>query len=121
MSVKVLVESPFRGITREEQETNVDFCRRVCRSMVYEGLNPYASHLFFPQFLDDRNPVERDLGIMLGLEWGDVSPTVYFCLRPEEEMSEGMLFGLDRHQMTGKVCFLRRYSQDGTLLSEEGL
>lgn len=113
----VLVESPFRG----DEERNVQFCRNVCRAMVLEGKNPYASHLFFPQFLDDEIPAERDLGITLGLEWGDRAIDVYFCLRPNEGMSNGMQYALDRHQMTGKICRLRRYTQEGQLISEEAL
>lgn len=115
--MRVLVESPFRG----DEERNVQFCRNVCRALVFEGHNPYASHLFFPQFLDDGIKEERDAGILLGLDWGDQASHVYFCLRPEEQMSEGMLYALDRHQMTGKICFLRHYTQEGQFLNEEAL
>ena len=37
-----------------------------CAFAVKSGYIPYASHLFFPQFLSDDNPKERELGIFMG-------------------------------------------------------
>ena len=54
--------SPYAGNVKE----NVKNARRYCRLAVVEGYIPIAPHLLFPQFLNDRNPVERELGMHFG-------------------------------------------------------
>ena len=41
--------------------------RRYSRFAVENGAIPVAPHLLFPQFLDDRKPAERAVGIFAGL------------------------------------------------------
>jgi hypothetical protein len=110
-----IVESPFKG----DRERNVEFAKNVCRALVWEGWNPYASHLFFPQFLDDDDEAERQTGISFGLEWGAKARVVFCCLREGEDMSLGMEYALSLHRMQGKITMLRRYTQEGKLLTEE--
>ena len=59
---KVYICSPFSGDTK----LNIRNARRYCAFAVKSGYIPYASHLFFPQFLSDDNPKERELGIFMG-------------------------------------------------------
>ena len=40
--------------------------RRYSRFAVDKGYIPIAPHLLFPQFLDDTNPPERELGLFFG-------------------------------------------------------
>ena len=40
--------------------------RRYSRYAVDKGYIPIAPHLLFPQFLDDHNPEERELGLFFG-------------------------------------------------------
>ena len=40
--------------------------RRYSRFAVDKGYIPIAPHLLFPQFLDDNNPAERELGLFFG-------------------------------------------------------
>lgn len=35
------------------------------------GYSPMAPHLYFPQFLNDGDPEERETGIEMGLKWLD--------------------------------------------------
>jgi len=58
----VYICSPFS----EDVEGNVANARRYCRFAVDKGYIPIAPHLLFPQFLDDNNPTERDLGLFFG-------------------------------------------------------
>ena len=60
---KVYICSPFAGNT----ERNIEKARRYCRFAVRQGCVPYASHLFFPQFLSDDDPAQRALGLRMGL------------------------------------------------------
>ena len=47
-------------------EGNVNNARRYSRFAVDKGYIPIAPHLLFPQFLDDDNPEERELGLFFG-------------------------------------------------------
>lgn len=58
----VYICSPLSGNMR----ANIDKARKYCRFAVSKGFIPLASHLLFPQFLNDENPVEREMGIHFG-------------------------------------------------------
>lgn len=58
----VYICSPFSG----DVEGNVAAARRYSRFAVDKGYIPIAPHLLFPQFLDDENPDERELGLFFG-------------------------------------------------------
>mgnify|MGYP001025902646 FL=1 len=58
----VYICSPFSG----DVEGNVANARRYSRFAVDKGYIPIAPHLLFPQFLDDNNPAERELGLFFG-------------------------------------------------------
>lgn len=58
----VYICSPYVG----DIENNSAAARRYCRFAVEAGCIPIAPHLFFTQFLDDRNPKERELGLFFG-------------------------------------------------------
>jgi hypothetical protein len=62
-SPRVYICSPFAGDT----EINVKNALRYCRFAIDKGKMPIAPHCYFPQFLDDDNPNERELGISFGL------------------------------------------------------
>lgn len=60
---KVYVCSPFAG----DIKTNIMNARRYCAFAVKKGYIPFASHLFYPQFLSDEIKTERELGLFMGL------------------------------------------------------
>lgn len=41
--------------------------RRYCRFAIRENTIPVASHLLYPQMLDENDPEERQLGLLFGL------------------------------------------------------
>lgn len=53
---------PFAG----DIEKNVAAARMYSRFAVEQGYIPIAPHLLFPQFLDDSDPKERELGLFFG-------------------------------------------------------
>ena len=58
----VYICSPYAG----DIKNNTAAARRYSRFAVEAGYIPIAPHLLFPQFLDDNNPKERELGLFFG-------------------------------------------------------
>ena len=58
----VYICSPCAG----DIEKNVVATRTYSRFAVEQGYIPIAPHLLFPQFLDDSDPKERELGLFFG-------------------------------------------------------
>ena len=58
----VYICSPFAG----EVEKNIEAARNYSRFAVDKGYIPIAPHLLFPQFLNDADPRERQLGLFFG-------------------------------------------------------
>jgi len=59
----VYVASPFAG----ETEYNISKARGYCRFAVSKGCIPLAPHLLYPQFMDDGDKEERELGLFFAL------------------------------------------------------
>lgn len=128
MARKVLIETCFRpdptkypvGTTRHEMhlQYNRMLAKNVCLWAVRQGYNPYASHLFFPQFLSDEDPTERALGIQLGLEWGLVAQESWFVVREREMLSRGQLIGLKYATESHRMIRYFRTGDNGQTLKE---
>ena len=58
----VYICSPFAG----DLEKNVVAARTYSRFAVEQGYIPIAPRVLFPQFLDDSDPKERELGLFFG-------------------------------------------------------
>lgn len=80
----VIVESPYAG----DIETNLAYARKACAHCILQGEIPYASHLFFTQFLDDKEPTERETGLTAGYAfWRQANKVVFYV---DRGMSPGM-------------------------------
>jgi hypothetical protein len=88
---RVVIESPYKG----DIDANIEFAKKACRFAVDRGYSPFAMHLLFPQFLNDNDPRERELGIGCGLAWSAAADEVWFCLREGEVMTSGMAIAKD--------------------------
>ena len=64
----VIIESPYAGATQEEIDIHVAYARACLFDSVMRGEAPFASHLLYPQILNDGDPEHRRLGIQAGLE-----------------------------------------------------
>ena len=73
---------------------------RLCRQLVDAGQAPFAPHLLYPRFLDDRNPSERELGIACGLAFMSVRDEVW--VYTADGFSSGMGRELDHAFRLGK-------------------
>lgn len=79
---KIYVASRYAG----DVDANVAAAVTYCRHVIDEGYMPVASHLLYPQILNDNDSEERDLGLLFGLAllqmcdevwvFGEVSPGV---------------------------------------------
>ena len=80
-----LILSPYRGkpaayavddlnmqddwSRRRNTEANVEYAIECCKDSVARGEAPFASHLLYPQFLDDNDPEQRKIGLTCERAW----------------------------------------------------
>lgn len=89
---KVYIASPYAG----DIETNVANAIKYCRFAIENNRMPIASHLLYPQILDDKNPKEREVGLMFGLALLEICDEVWvFGNSPgvDEEVREAKRLG----------------------------
>lgn len=60
---KVYVASKYAGDVDANTAAAISYCRKV----ICDGYMPIASHLLYPQILNDNIPIERELGLLFGL------------------------------------------------------
>lgn len=84
---RVIIESPFRGMPDA-----IGYAHRAMADCLFRGEAPFASHLIYPQILDDNDPDQRELGIETGLAWQEVADAV--VVYGDHGMSEGMHAGV---------------------------
>lgn len=59
----VYIASPFAGDTKRNTERTQGYCRFA----VSKGYIPLAPHLHYPQFMDDGDKAQRELGLRFAL------------------------------------------------------
>jgi hypothetical protein len=91
----IVIESPFRGATPEEQDRNVRYARAAVRDSLLRGEAPIASHLLHTQegILRDGVPQERALGMAAGHAWIEAADQV--AVYADLGESPGMKLGID--------------------------
>lgn len=100
--LRVVVESPYAG----DIEKNTAYAKAACKDCMRQGEVPFASHLFFPQFLDESNPVERDIGIAAGYcFWKEFDKIVFYI---DNGISPGMSKALERSILEKKPYEFRQ-------------
>ena len=62
--MRVFICSPYRG----DVEQNIRNAKAFSRQAALGGYSPVVPHLLFPQFLNEDDLEERQVGIQLGLE-----------------------------------------------------
>ena len=80
---KVFICSNYRG----DVETNIENALYWCKEATNQGYLPIAPHLYFPQFLDDDIPSERESGIAWGIDILNDCDELWVC---SENISGGM-------------------------------
>lgn len=107
---KVYVISRYAAKTKKERRFHEQVARYFCRRIVEEGKQPVAPHLFYPQFLEDGDRLERKIGLELALN--DLSGCSSFLLVTVDGIiSEGMrgeIAQISRTRMHGQLAALTR-------------
>ena len=99
----VYICSPYAG----DIENNTTAARRYSRFAVETGYIPIAPHLLFPQFLDDGNAKERELGLFFGNAIMSKCSEVWVF---GERISEGMAAAIKRAACKGHI--IRYFSEN---------
>ena len=79
----VYLASPFAGDT----ERNTERAQGYCRFAVSKGCIPIAPHLHYPQFMDDDDREQRELGMFFALVLLDKCDELWVFGKPSEGMS----------------------------------
>lgn len=61
----IYICSPFAG----DMDGNTERARQYCKFAVERGAIPFAPHLLYPQFMDERDKEQRALGLLFGNVW----------------------------------------------------
>lgn len=97
-----IVESPYAG----DPTNNRLYAIAACVDCMKRQEVPYASHLFFPQFLDELTPAEREQGITAGYAMWWAAAKVAFYV--DRGWSSGMQRALERAKERGFVIEYRK-------------
>lgn len=104
----VIVETPFKGATEEEQQKNIDYARACAHDcLVNHNEAPFLSHLIYTQvgILNDAIPAERQLGIDAGLAIGSrMEATIVYV---DRGISGGMQYGIINAQKANRTIIYR--------------
>ncbi len=112
----IIVESPYAG----DIEANIAYAKRACLDCIENGETPFASHLFFPQFLNEQEEVEREFGIERGYEIGTAFYWTSICrvefnfrvaFYIDNGWSPGMELALEWWTRLGAECQIRRLTE----------
>lgn len=90
----VYICSPYAGDT----ESNTAAARCYCRFAVDQGCIPFAPHLLFPQFLNDRDLSDRNNGLFFGKVLMDKCSAVWVF---GNHISSGMSEEIERAKRKG--------------------
>ncbi len=104
----VIVESPFKGKTPEEQEENVRYARACLRDcIVRHNEAPFASHLLYTQegILNNADFGERMQGIEAGFTWRPTAEAT--VIYTDRGISEGMNYGIKDAEKIGQMIEYR--------------
>jgi hypothetical protein len=110
--LRVVIESPLAG-DFERNKRYALWCARDCAN---RGEAAYASHLFFPQFLDDEDPAHRAFGITAGYEWAQFADRFVFYT----DLGESGGMKLAKSRWAGRNIEERKLPPDLLLAFEGG-
>lgn len=89
----VIIESPFAG----DIESNRQYAIEACADCFRRKETPFASHLLYPQILNELNPDEREQGIIAGYEFWEVAHKIVFYI--DRGWSPGMLRAKEKAEL----------------------
>ena len=124
---RVFISSPYAATSERSSLENVVYARDAVRHSLDQGEAPFASHLLYPNVLDDTDPRDRARAMQAAFEWLSTSDLVAFYV--DHGWSHGMLQELKAARLFHRLVEVRslhkRYSLDVPdevlLLADAGL
>jgi hypothetical protein len=89
----VIIESPFAGARNE----NILYAKRAMLDSLRRGESPFASHLLYPQVLNDDTAADRELGMVAGFQFYTVAALC--AVYADMGVSPGMLRGIEQARL----------------------
>lgn len=99
----VYICSPLSGDVDRNQEN----ARRYCRYAVDAGYIPLAPHIYFPQFMSDTKPKERDLAMFMDIVLLSKCSELWVF---GDTISKGMAMEISKAQRKGQT--IRYFTTD---------
>jgi hypothetical protein len=118
--MRVIIESPFAHHTAAGRETAAKYLRAAMRECLLQGISPFASHALYTQagVLDDDDALERNLGIVAGLQWHSAADACFVYM--DLGISPGMARGIRNAVALGlPVRYLYLKGLEGTQLQRD--
>lgn len=106
----IVIESPYAGPDKLKIAANVLYAQRCLDDSLRRDEAPFASHLLYPQVLDDEVPSERRAGIDAQLAWIDSAACVAFYI--DRGISDGMLEAMKHARRLGHKMLARTIRQE---------
>lgn len=106
---RVVIESPYAGNIVD----NEAFALSMCAMAAKQGYAPFASHLFYPQFLRESLPADRAVGLQCGMAWLEAADEVWVCTPYGVGISPGMQLAITYAKFYDKPMFRVVQTSDG--------
>lgn len=105
-----IIESPLSNRNGRSMDENLQYLRLALRDSWDRGELPFASHGFFPFFLNEHDPDERQEGIEAGYEFWDFTASGNLASQPPFHWDDAPLivFYLDHGMSTGMTLAMER-------------
>lgn len=115
------VISRYSG-TKKEIKFNVRVARLIARMVLDDGYIPIVPHIYFTQFLDDRNHYEHNKGTQIALDLLREANSVTLVII-DGQISEGMKAEIKCANELGKTVQVMQFSKSGIkkLLRKSGV
>lgn len=65
----VMVISPFRASATRTRGQHLAHAKKLCELAARAGVAPFASHVFYPLFLDEDSEKDREIGLACERAW----------------------------------------------------
>jgi len=100
---KVFICSPYAGASDAMTMKHIQYARDLCKYAFRMNFAPFASHLIYPQFLDDKIPSQRVQGMNAGQVFMSVCDEFWIGIK--YQISSGMKDDID----SGKLLHIPMY------------
>lgn len=86
--------SPYKDTGNSSVKDHVKFAQKACRFVYNKGYIPIAPHLYFTQFMNDDDLIEREDGLILGMEILKKCDKVFVFPYEDKYLPNGISLGM---------------------------